>query len=153
MSNLYQISNKFLSIQVVEQTWRFFNQMTFLRSTNKYHFRWILYLKRKWHNNRRKQKLISKNYKFIDVKRFKKLRNFDWNKQFVWDKTQTTEHISQNNNEILTVTKQITNNDTNRPNKRKKLISSSPNYNLTNQNHNNDNSNNHSPSKKRRRLL
>ena len=131
--------------------------MTFLRSTNKYHFRWILYLKRIWHNNRRKQQLISKKYKFVDIEKFQKLRNYDWNKQFVWDKTQTTEDISQNNNEILIVTKQITNNnlinDINRPNKKRKLIYSPQNDNLRNHNNSNDNSNNYSPSKKRRRLI
>lgn len=142
---------------MVEQLWRFFNQMTFLRSTNKYHFRWILYLKRTWHNNRRKQQLISKKYKFVDIEKFEKLRNYDWNKEFVWDKTQTTEDISQNNNEILTVTKQTTNDNLidvlNKPNKKRKLIYSPQNDNLRNHNNNNHNSNNYSPSKKRRRLI
>ena len=142
---------------MVEQTWRFFNQMTFLRSTKKYHFRWILYLKRKWHNNRRKQQLISKKYKFVDIEKFQKLRNYDWNKQFVWDTTQTTEDISRHNNEMLSVTKQITNNDLIddmiRPNKRRKLIYSPQHDNLRNHNNDDDNSNNYSPSKKRRRFM
>ena len=129
--------------------------MTFLRGASKHHFRWILYSKRKWHNNRRKQQLISKNYKFVDVETFEKLRNYDWNKQFVWDKTQTTEDISKHNTQILSVTKQITHNninsiDMNRPNKKRKLIYSPENDNLRNHN---DNSNNYSQQKKKRRLI
>ena len=129
--------------------------MTFLRGSSKYHFRWILYSKRKWHNNRRKQQLISKNYKFVDVERFEKLRNYDWNKQFVWDETQTTEDISKHNTQILSVTKQITYNninliDMNRPNKKRKLIYSPENDNLRNHN---DNSNNYIKQKKKRRLF
>ena len=129
--------------------------MTFLRGSSKYHFRWILYSKRKWHNNRRKQQLISKNYKFVDVERFEKLRNYDWNKQFVWDETQTTEDISKHNTQTLSVTKQITYNninliDMNRPNKKRKLIYSPENDNLRNHN---DNSNNYIKQKKKRRLF
>lgn len=127
--------------------------MTFLRGASKYHFRWILYSKRKWHNNRRKQQLISKNYKFVDIERFEKLRNYDWNKQFVWDKTQTTEDISKHNTQILSVTKQMTHNnliDMNRPNKKRKLIYSPENDNLRNHN---DNSNNYIRQKKKRRLI
>ena len=129
--------------------------MTFLRGASKYHFRWILYSKRKWHNNRRKQQLISKNYKFVDLERFEKLRNYDWNKQFVWEKTQTTEDISKHNTQILSVTKQITHNninsiDMNRPNKKRKLIYSPENDNLRNHN---DNSNNYIQQKKKRRLI
>ena len=106
------------------------------------------------HNRRRKQKLISKGYKFVDIERFDKLRNYDWNKQFAWNKTQTTEEISKCNNEILTVTKQTINNNNNlideinRSNRKRKLIYSPQND--ISRNDNNHNSNNYSQSKKRR---
>ena len=71
--------------------------------------------------------------------------------------TQTTEHISRNNDKILTVTKQTTIDnlidDVNRPNKKRKLIYSSQNDNLRNHNNSNDNNNNYTPSKKRRRFI
>ena len=126
--------------------------MTFLKGASKNHFRWILHSKRKWHNDRRKQQLISKNYKFVDIKRFEKLRNYDWNKQFIWDKTQTTENISQYNDETLSATKQITYdkmNDINRQKKRK-LTYSPQNHNSMNHN---DNSNNYAPPNKKMKSI
>lgn len=81
--------------------------MRFLRSTRKCHFRWLLYLKKKYYNKKRKQQLEDKGYTFIDINEFNKLRHIEDCEGFQWDKSKTTNSIHLQNNKILTKTQRI----------------------------------------------
>ena len=78
--------------------------MKFLLHTNKNHFRWLLYLKKKYYNQKRKKQIEDKGYKFINIEEFEKLRNLEEMNNFSWDKTRTTTQIHTKNNEILSNT-------------------------------------------------
>ena len=81
--------------------------MKFLLHTNKHHFRWLLYLKKKYYNEKRKRQLEQKGYEFIGIENFRKLRNFEDFENFAWNKNQTTTQIHTKNNEILSTTIRI----------------------------------------------
>lgn len=78
--------------------------MKFLLHTSKNHFRWLLWLKKKYYNQKRKRQLEEKGYKFINIEEFEKLRNLEDANNFSWDKNKTTEQIHTKNNEILSIT-------------------------------------------------
>lgn len=109
--NIHYCTIHFLYIiffkQIVEQLWKQFNQMKFLLHTNKNHFRWLLYLKKKYYNEKRKKQIEEKGYEFIDIDNFRKLRNLKDFETFSWDKTKTTTQIHTKNNEILSTTIRI----------------------------------------------
>ena len=67
--------------------------MKFLLHTNKNHFRWLLYLKKKYYNEKRKRQLEQKGYEFINIENFSKLRNLEDFENFSWNKNQTTSQI------------------------------------------------------------
>lgn len=83
--------------------------MKFLLHTSKTHFRWLLYLKKKYYNEKRKKQLEKNNYEFVDINEFKKLRNFDEFNNFKWNKNHTTDQICTKNNEILSITERSQN--------------------------------------------
>lgn len=95
--------------------------MSYIKGLNKYHYRRILYLKRKWHNVERKKQLEKQGYVFIDIKNFKRLRQYDHSKQFIWDDTQKTQHISKHNDKMLTTTQLKMNGNNHNHNKKRKL--------------------------------
>ena len=79
--------------------------MKFLLHTSKCHFRWLLYLKKKFYNEKRKKQLEGNGYEFIHIDNFRKLRNFDDQENFKWDKNKKTKTMYEKNEEILQRTK------------------------------------------------
>ena len=86
MSHLNLQTKKQYSLsQIVEQFWRPLNKMTFLRSLSEQNFRFMLFLKQKYHNWKQKQQLIKKGYSFISINEFDTLRKtFNPDKSFQW---------------------------------------------------------------------
>ena len=64
----------------------------------------LLYLKKKYYNQKRKKQLENEGYEFINIEEFEKLRNLQEFNNFSWDKNRTTTQIHTKNNEILSTT-------------------------------------------------
>ena len=82
--------------EIVEQYWRYFNAMRFMKRASSRTFKWLLFLKRRLINKNRKQTLIKKGYEFVDIQEFTKLRNMiDSTIICEWDENFTLDSIAQ----------------------------------------------------------
>lgn len=79
----------------------------FLGDLGKSSFRWLMYLKANYHNEKRKRDLESQGYTFIDINNFNKLRELNENvvDNFEWDKEYDLHQYHQQNKQILKTTK------------------------------------------------
>ena len=78
--------------------------MKFLSQTSKHHFRWLLYRKVKFHNERRKKALQNEGYQFVNIEKFEKLRNFEDHVNFEWNQEKDVFKLYNKNNDISKTT-------------------------------------------------